>query len=339
MNAMNATNKIGVLLINLGTPESTEVSAVRRYLNEFLSDPRVIDLPYLLRWLLVKLLILPFRPRKSAHAYQQIWQDSGSPLLIYSRAVQRDVQQQLGEHYQVELAMRYGKPNLMQLNALQHCQKIIILPLFPQYASVTTGSIFERCFRIMQKWKNIPALNFINQFYRNADFIHAWAAVIKNTLKNHEIDVLLFSFHGIPIRQLTQKNCHSCAQTNFCNTADSDCYRAQCFATANAIAKQLELEQNQFLICFQSRLGKLPWIQPYTEQMLPELIKKGQKRIAIACPSFVTDCLETLEEINIRARKQWLDLGGEEFIFVPCINNHTIWINGLTNLIKFNAQE
>lgn len=314
--------KIGVLLINLGTPDAPTTQAVRRYLREFLSDPRVIELPSLLRWILVYFFILPFRPRKSAQAYQAIWQEQGSPLLIYSRKLQKALSQRLGASYQVEMAMRYGKPDLLTaLRKLQPCDKILILPLFPQYASAVSGSAIEFCLQEIASWKYIPAITVQQEFYNHPGFIDAFAQTIQNNLANKKVDLILLSYHGLPQRQLLK------------NSPKSPDYREQCFATSKALAESLQLTPEQYQVSFQSRLGKTPWIKPYTDEVLSQLAARGIKRVAIACPSFVTDCLETLEEIGIRARQQWQQLGGEELILIPCLNDSAVWVDALQTMI------
>lgn len=317
-------SKVGVLLINLGTPDAPSVKAVRHYLRVFLSDPRVIELPALARWTLLNMFILPFRPRQSAHAYQSIWQEQGSPLLLYSQKLQQGLAQQLGENYQVELGMRYGNPALLPaLRKLQFCDKILLLPLFPQYASAVSGSALELCLKEISSWKYIPALAVQQEFYVQADFIAAFAQNIKESLAEKNVDLILFSYHGLPQRQLLCQR----------NAPKKQCYRKQCFATTKAIAEALQLKPEQYQISFQSRLGKTEWIKPYTDELLSELAAQGIKNIAVVCPSFVTDCLETLEEIGIRAREQWSKAGGEEFILVPCVNDSARWLDALQKMI------
>lgn len=315
--------KTGVLLINLGTPAAPNIKAVRKYLREFLNDPRVIELPTLLRWILVNIFILPFRPAKSAKAYQKIWQAEGSPLLLYSQKLQQTLAQQLGENYQVELGMRYGQPNLLTaLRNLKSCNKILLLPLFPQYSSAVTGSALAECFKEIANWKTIPALAMQQEFYNHPGFINAFAKNIQTSVMNTQLDLILFSYHGLPQRQL-QKS----ANTNIFD------YRQQCLATSEAIAEALQLTPQDYQVAFQSRLGKTPWIKPYTDEVLAQLATQGIKRIAIVCPSFVTDCLETLEEIGIRAKQQWQQLGGEELILVPCLNHDPAWVDALQTMI------
>ena len=238
--------------------------------------------------------------------------------------------------------MRYGNPSIASaLDKLKDCQKIIVIPLFPQYSSAATGSAVEALLAILGKRWNIPEISVKKDFYNHADFIRAYASLIQESLKDRKIDRLIFSYHGLPERHITKSECRShCTRSESCPRPDQSnayCYRAQCFETARLIAKELNLRPTDYTVAFQSRLGKTPWIQPYIDLLLPELRQKKVENIAIVCPSFVSDCLETLEEINIRARAQWLSLGGNEFIFIPCLNTHSIWVDGLVNMIKAQA--
>jgi ferrochelatase len=317
-------NKTGVLLINLGTPDHCDPASVYRYLKQFLNDPRVIDLPRIPRYILINFLVIPFRYKKSAKAYQQIWQETGSPLLSHSEAIKQALALELGHDYQVELGMRYGHPSISSaLKRLAECSTIKILPLFPQYSSAATGSAIEAVLKYFTKEQTIPDILIKRDFYDHPEFIQSYADTIKKHIAHTKIDFLLFSFHGLPERHLQKKANHH--QLN---------YREQCHETSRLLASTLTLSTEQYGTVFQSRLGRTPWIKPYLDETLPELIKQGIKKIAIACPSFVTDCLETLEEINIRAREQWHQLGGEEFIFVPCINAEPRFIKSIANIIK-----
>ncbi len=332
--------KTGVLLLNLGTPNHCDNLAVYRYLTEFLMDSRVIDLPSLMRFILVHLIIVPGRYKKTAKAYRQIWMEQGSPLLINSIAIKKALAQQLGETYQVELAMRYGHPNLQTaLNSLSTCQMLRVIPLFPQYSSAATGSALEHFFnKISQQW-NIPSVEIKHEFYHQTGFIMAVTDRIKEKLNKSidSIDLLIFSFHGLPERHIDKSACHAhCDRIAPCPDIKQDnlyCYRAQCYKTAYLIAEQLKIEPSKFIVAFQSRLGRIPWIKPYTDLLLKDLIARGIQKIAVVCPSFVADCLETLEEVNIRMRKQWRLLGGKEFIFIPCVNDHPVWIKALSAMV------
>lgn len=330
--------KTGVLLLNLGTPDYCNTWSIWRYLHEFLLDPRVIDLPWLARWLLVNLLIIPFRIRKVVNAYRKIWGKTGSPLLINSHKLQQALALSLGPDYQVEIAMRYGYPSIPHILAkMASCQEIKVVPLFPQYTSAATGSASAKVFTTLAKQWNIPALHMIRDFYHDPGFIEAYATLIQETLRNQTIDLILFSYHGLPERHISKSECKaSCDHAQACpsmSTLNAYCYRAQCYATSKLIAEKLSLPPQAYQVAFQSRLGRTPWIKPYTDVLLPALLQQGIKNIAIVCPSFTADCLETLEEVDIRTRLQWQQLGGENFVFIPCLNDHPRWVSALAQMI------
>lgn len=332
-------SKIGVLLINLGTPDSPQPRSVYVYLKQFLNDPRVIDIPKFLRYFLVNWIIVPFRFKKSAQAYQQIWGVQGSPLLAHCQALVTAVAKQLGADYQVELGMRYGNPSIESaVSKLKSCEKIITIPLFPQYASASNGSAVEEFLRVISLQWNIPELVITKDFYNHPAFIKAYAETIQMNLSSKKPDLIIFSYHGLPERHINKSECQSaCTRKLACpgmTDLNAYCYRAQCYETTRLIAAELNLEPSDYLVTFQSRLGRTPWIQPYTDIELPKLIEKNISNIAIVCPSFVSDCLETLEEINVRAREQWQELGGKEFTFIPCINASPTWVTGLVEMIR-----
>jgi ferrochelatase len=323
--------KKAVLLLNLGTPDAPTAAAIYRYLTQFLNDPRVIDLPSIIRWILINLFVIPKRYKNTLHAYQSIWTPEGSPLLVHSQAIQQALQQKLIDH-QVVLGMRYGKPSIEDaLKQISDCDHLEIIPLFPQYASAATGSALAQTLNLIQDRLAIPSIHLLRDFYQEHFFIQAQAARIKQVCQSHQIDHYVLSYHGLPTRHI-QKICGDAVCTAACpqGKAQSACYRAQCFATSRALAQELKLTESQYSVAFQSRLGKTPWIQPYFDQLLNQLAAAGNRNIAVVCPSFIADCLETLEEINIRARQQWQSLGGDEFIFVPCVGAHPIFIEGLT---------
>ena len=334
-------NKTGVLLINLGTPDQPNKKAVRRYLKEFLSDPYVIDLPGFVRWFVVNAAILPFRPKHSVQAYQKIWQAKGSPLLIHSQQLTASLREWLGERYQVELGMRYGNPSLsVALARLQHCQRLIILPLFPQYSSAVTGSAIAKTWQLLDKRPRLFNVTIIEQFYNDADFISAYATHIKKNIQQQAMDIMLFSYHGLPQRHIKKNDCATgCDKLAACpatHNSNQHCYRAQCYTTSRLLAQALNLASEDYVTTFQSRLGKTSWIKPYTDKVLIELIEQGVKDIVIVCPSFVADCLETLEEIAIRAKQQWLTLGGRSLRCIPCLNAEPIWVEALVKLLGRN---
>lgn len=326
--------KKGLLLINIGTPASPDAKAIRTYLEAFLSDKRVIDLPAPLRYLLLYGFILPFRPKKSSKAYQQIWTDKGSPLLVYSQQLVSAVTETLGQDWKVVLGMRYGKPSLEQAFVqLQDCDEITILPLYPQYASASTGSSLEKVFQILAKQCHIPSIKTITHFYNNKAFIDAWVAKIAPAITEHEH--ILFSYHGLPERQLKKIGCQTICQESCLLYPDKNavCYRSQCYETSEQLAQTLGLTPSQYSTAFQSQLGRTPWIQPFTDQLLKDLRLKGIKSLAVACPSFTTDCLETLEEMGIRAKKQWLLAGGTHFTLIPCLNADKAWVDALCSWV------
>lgn len=337
-------SKIGVLLINLGTPDTCAPKSVYAYLKQFLNDPRVIDLPTILRYVLVNWAIIPFRYKQSAHAYRQIWTKQGSPLLSHSQDLVTAVRKAFDSTTQIELGMRYGNPSIESaVEKLKDCQQIIAIPLFPQYSSAATGSAVEELLRVLAKRWNIPEINVKRDFFNNPDYIHAYASLIKDNLKDKKIDAFVFSYHGLPERHIEKSECRSpCNRLEPCPKPDhlnTYCYRAQCYETSRLIAKELNLNSTDYVVSFQSRIGKMPWIKPYTDLMLAELRQNKANTIAIVCPSFVADCLETLEEINLRARAQWLELGGREFVFIPSLNDHPLWVEGVVNMIKNQVME
>ena len=330
-------HKRGLLLIQLGTPESPSVQHVRRYLRVFLSDKRVIDLPTLIRYALLNLIILPFRSKRSAAAYKKIWSDEGSPLRTLSINLKNKLQKNLETTHHVVLGMRYGEPSLRQaMKDLAHCDSITVLPLYPQYASSSSGSSLEEVLAYFSKQTVVPSLRIIRDFYAHPAFIRAQAEQIRPFLNLDNNLYCLFSYHGLPVRHIEKSGCknvclENCPKPENSNTA---CYRAQCFETTRQLVETLELTQDQYSTAFQSRLGKTPWIKPYTDETLVELANKGIKRLVVACPAFVTDCLETLEEIGMQAQEQWLALGGEKLTLVPCLNDEEHWSQALIKIIN-----
>ncbi|GGI90140.1 ferrochelatase [Legionella impletisoli] len=326
--------KKGLLLINIGTPKAPKPSDVRLYLREFLSDKRVVHLPALLRYILLYGIILPTRPKRSAKAYQAIWTKEGSPLLMHCETLTRKLQETLSDT-NIVLGMRYGKPSLESaLDELADCEHIIILPLYPQYSSAATGSSLEKALQLIQRNAIIPSLTIIRDFHQHPAFIKAQAELIKPYIDDQ--DMILFSYHGVPENHLLRGSCKSlCSQgCSIDSSQNPSCYRAQCLRTTEAIAKQLELSSTTYLTSFQSRLGKTRWIEPYTDKVLVELAEQGVKKLAVTCPSFVADCLETLEEIGIQAQAQWQKLGGETFTLIPCLNANEAWVEAITQIIQ-----
>ncbi len=330
--------KHGLLIINLGTPDNPSVGAVGRYLREFLADGRVISLPAPLRYLLLYCFILPFRVRRSAHAYQMIWSAEGSPLLHHSRSLVNGLQKRLEGHCKVVLGMRYGNPSIDEaLHQLSGCEKITVLPLYPQYSSAATGSSIEKTLRSISTKNILPSLNVIRDFYSHQSFINAQVAMIKSHVGNH--DYILFSYHGLPEQHLQQGGCNPvcAAQCPPISSTDKGCYRAQCLQTTALVAESLGLTEQQHGTAFQSRLGKMPWIKPYTDEILVKLISQGIKRIAVVCPSFVADCLETLEEIGIRLKSQWIEIGGTQLTLIPCLNDSEPWLDAIIDITNIRV--
>lgn len=326
--------KHGLLLINLGTPDNSHTPAVIRYLCEFLADKRVVDLPAPIRYLLLYGLILPFRSLRTAHAYQAIWTPEGSPLLLNGQKLVNKLQDRLGENCNVALGMRYGKPTIKKaLNQLQHCETITILPLFPQYSSAASGSSIEKALQVLSSQTIIPSVKVIRDFHSQPSFIEAQAELIKSHDTDH--DFLLFSYHGLPENHLLKSGCKQICVAD-CPPTSLTCYRAQCLQTSALIAKTLGLNIQQYESSFQSRLGKTPWIKPYTDEVLIDLIARGIRHLAIVCPSFVADCLETLEEIGIRTRQQWMSLGGKQLTLIPCLNDSETWVNAVIAIAGIN---
>lgn len=311
----------GILLVNLGTPDSPAKRDVFKYLIEFLTDGRVIDISWLKRQLLVRGIIVPFRYKESAKNYQAVWTEKGSPLLLHTATLRDKVQELAGEGAQVEMAMRYQNPSLESgLEKLKHCDKITIIPLFPQYASATTGSIHEKVMQIVQRWEAIPELSFVNNFYKHPLLIQAFEEQAKR-FDITKYDHILFSFHGLPVRQLVK--CHVFCQSKLdcCDTLqenNKNCYAAQCHQTAKLIAEQLGLKN--YYITFQSRLGKDPWIEPYTIDVIKKLADEGAKKLLVFCPAFVSDCLETIHEIGVEYAHEFKLKGGEKLDLVPSLN-------------------
>ena len=335
----------GVLLVQLGTPDAPTTADVRRYLTQFLMDGRVLDIPYMGRTLLVKGVIVPKRAAQSAATYQTIWDEvNGSPLMYYSVLQRQMLQEELGEEYHVELAMRYQNPSIE--SALEKLQSMFldsirVIPLFPQYASATSGSIMEKVMEIMRTWSYIPQISFVSSYCEDPGMVDTFVDhALRHDIGAH--DHILFSYHGLPVRQLGKvdptgklicpdSGCDSCkVQTN------AFCYLSQCYGTTRAIAKKLALKEDQYTVCFQSRLGKTPWIQPYTSDTLHDLASKGVKKLLVFSPAFVSDCIETIDEIQVEYANEFKELGGEVVTMVESLNDDPKWIQALKRLALGN---
>lgn len=324
-----AAERLGVLVVNLGTPDSPEPVDVRRFLAEFLWDPRVIEAPRLVWWLALHGVILRVRPAKSSHAYRQIWTPQGSPLLLHSGALAEKISARLsarlGPSVRVALGMTYGNPSIasaMQRLNEEKVRRLLVLPLYPQYSATTTASVFDRVSAVLRRWRWLPELRFINRYHDEPAYISAIAASIRRHWESHERGHLLFSFHGIPRRYLLA----------------GDPYHCYCVKSARLVSEQLGLSSNDWSLSFQSQVGREEWLRPYTDELLIRYAREGRTAITVACPGFATDCLETLEEIALRNRDAFLAAGGRSYSYVPALNDSDAHAEILCNLIERHLQ-
>lgn len=330
--------KIGVLFSNLGTPKSPNPDDVGDYLGEFLMDHHVIQIPFPIRWLLVKQIIVRFRKEKSAKAYQKVWTDEGSPLLVETQKAAKALQEKLGDNYKVVVGMRYGEPSFAQAREqLSDCDHIIFFPQYPQYAASTVQTGLDE----FDKYFSDLKTDIVEPYFAEKWFIKSYGQFLREPLKNIQYDHLLMSFHGLPVDHIVKSDRdgqHCYLVENCCDKASGDvlksCYRAQCVASAKALGAELGLSSDQFSLSFQSRLGRQKWIEPYTESMLGDLAAKGVKKLAVICPGFPVDGLETLEEIAMEGREEFLEAGGESFHYVPCLNDSEDWIGACAQMIR-----
>lgn len=330
--------KKGVLLVNLGTPNAPTKKGLRTYLNQFLTDRRVIDMKWPFRYALFQGIIVPIRSGKVSKLYQKLWMDDGSPLKVYGQRVAKGVQETLGDAYQVELAMRYQNPSIESaLKKLRenHVTDITIFPLFPQYASATTGSVFEEVMSLLRMREQLPNLRFISSYYNHKDIIDIYS---KNAraydLSNY--DHFIFSFHGVPERYLKKENEYCKCDGNCCKTIvpkNNLCYSAQCHATAYAIANQLNLSHEAYTVSYQSRFGPEKWLQPYTDEVLEHQVEQGNKKILVFSPAFVADCLETTIEIGYEYKEEFIEAGGEKLDLVASLNEDPAWISFIAKMV------
>ena len=336
----------GILLINLGTPAAPTKSAVSRYLREFLLDPYVVNRPWWLRYPLVCGLIVPLRIAKAVKAYRSIWTAQGSPLLLHSQQLQRALKQRLGDTVPVELAMRYGEPSITKaLTALknQGVTTVQVMPLYPQSTQSSTLTAVAKARAAAAKLG--LELDILAPFYDRPEFITAHHALLAPALAAHNYDAVLFSFHGIPEEHLLAitPQCRGCLENGKCQPIDAnepeghrrDCYRWQCYQTAHIIAQAVGLASSDYVVAFQSRIGRLPWIKPYTDTILGELVATGKKKILVVCPAFTADCLETLEEMGVVNRQRFLAGGGERYDLVPCLNASDTWVWALAQWFAY----
>ena len=320
-----ASPRQGILLCNLGTPDAPRPAELRRYLKEFLSDPRVVEIPRLLWWMILNLLILRIRPRRSAKLYQSVWTEAGSPLMLYSQGQVKAVKERLAEKYgdiPVVLGMRYGNPSMASaIKELtdQNVRDIIVLPLYPQYAGATTGSTFDAIAKTFTQLRWVPELQFINGYHKSEGYLEAICSSIRRHIEQHgQPDRLVFSYHGTPERYL--KN--------------GDPYHCFCHQTTRLVKEKMGLDETQVMTTFQSRFGREPWLQPYTDKTLEQLPENGIKHVAVICPGFSSDCLETIEEINMEGRESFIESGGEQFHYIPCLNDEPAHIDALVSILE-----
>ncbi|RCS28309.1 ferrochelatase [Polaribacter sp. WD7] len=334
----------GVLLINLGSPDSTATKDVKNYLGEFLMDERVIDVPYLLRSFLVKGIILNTRPKKSAKAYQKIWWDEGSPLIVLSEKLQEKIQQKTD--IPIALAMRYGNPSIKDgLEELKGkgVTEVLLAPLYPQYAMATTETILVLAEELRKEFFPEMKYTYIPSFYNKKEYIKVLGDSIQRYLSDKKWDKIMFSYHGVPERHIrksdiTKSHCNPSDQTFQCcqNTSPAHqfCYKHQCYETTRQVVEYLNLKPEQYFTTFQSRLGSDPWLQPYTDKTIEKFAVEGVENLAVVTPAFVSDCLETLEEIGMEGKEEFIEAGGKSFYAVPCINDNDDWVDVMTTWIK-----
>lgn len=317
--------KLGILLVNLGSPDAPTFDAVQKYLKEFLSDPRVVEINRIKWWFILNGIILNFRPGKSAEAYQKIWTGVGSPLIIKTKTLVAGLKQELSKEFdgfQVEAAMRYGNPSMKKgLENLKQagCKKIIVLPLYPQYSAATTASTFDKLYDILKEWRYLPEISFLNSYHDHPVYIKGVAKSIADYWeKNGRAEKLLMSFHGLPKSSVYK----------------GDPYYCECVKSAKLIAKELGLKREEWQFVFQSRFGKEEWLKPYTDKTIEAYGKQGLKSLDVVCPGFAIDCLETLEEIAMQNKEIFFESGGERFNYIPCLNDGEMQIELMLNLIR-----
>ncbi len=339
-------SKTGVLIINLGTPDSPSVGDVRKYLREFLMDRRVIDIPFWRRFLLINLIIAPFRAPVSAKAYQELWTPEGSPLKVYGQKLEALLQQALGNGFDVKLAMRYQSPSIKSV--LPHFKdkgfkQLIIIPLYPQYASSSSGSTMEEVMKVIKPWEVVPEIKLISQFFDHPLFIKAFAQIGQKYMAQEKFDHFLFSYHGLPEHQILKSSCDNYCRLGECCSVFSSknqyCYRAQCFETTRLLVKELGIKREDYTISFQSRLGKRPWIKPYTDEVIKELAGRDIKKVLTFSPAFVADCLETTVEIGQEYQHLFKKHGGERWQLVESLNIHPTWVECLKQITVGHSRE
>lgn len=331
--------EIGVLLINLGTPDDPSVGKVRSYLSQFLNDPRVIDIPWLLRKLLVNLIIVPFRAPKSAKVYKELWTENGSPLLYHCENARDELQKVLSDDYQVHLAMRYKNPSIpdvLEEMKKANYRKIIVLPMFPQYASASSGSALEEAMRVISKWWVIPEVRFISQYYDHPKYLDA----LEDRGRKYdwtEYDHVLFSYHGVPLRQVDKVYNDGLCSDRDCEheitPENKYCYKATCFATSRLLAGRLGIPEDKYTVCFQSRLDN-KWLEPFSDKVVEQKAREGAKKLLIFSPAFTADCLETIIEIGDEYQELFEENGGDKVQLVESLNAHPDWIACMKDLVE-----
>ncbi len=326
----------GLLLLNLGSPDSPSRSDVKKYLDQFLMDKYVIDIPLLPRFLLVRGVITPFRAGKSAHAYRKIWTANGSPLTNFTRQFAQGVKESMPPGYDVRWAMRYGNPSIKSVVKDWKVDELLIVPLYPQYAESSSRTAFEEALKYASDVA--PRVRVLKDFFVQREFVDTQAAQIAKEIPDFDPDHVLLSFHGLPEHHLSKIHNEHCRFNGTCCAAVTEnnryCYRAQAFATALALGEKLPFAKDKISVSFQSRLGRRPWIKPYTDLVINELAARGVKRVLVSCPSFVADCLETLEEVEIRLKEQFLGKGGKALKLVPALNAEPEWIDRFCAMIQ-----
>ena len=321
-------DKIGVLVTNLGTPEAPEKGALKRYLREFLSDPRVVEVPRLIWWMILNLVILNIRPKRSAHAYSTVWTERGSPLMFHTQdqadALALNMQEKYGDKVIVDFAMRYGSPSIESVTRKmleQGVRQLLVLPLYPQYSGSTNGSTFDALSQVLRKTRWVPDVRFVSHYHDFTPYIDALVTTIKAHWASHErADKLIFTYHGIPKRYLTS----------------GDPYHCECYKTSRLVAEKLGLSKDEYMVTFQSRFGREEWLQPYTDHTLKSLPEQGVKSVQMICPGFSADCLETIEEIGIENRDYFMEAGGERYEYIAALNAQPEHITALSQLIEQN---
>ena len=316
--------KVGVLICNLGTPESYQYLDVGRFLKQFLSDGRVIEIPKIIWWFILNLIILPFRSQKSSKLYKSIWTKQGSPLMVYSKRLVNKLKKTSKSDQEYILAMRYGKPEidkaLLELKS-KGCDKLIVIPTFPQYSGTTSASVFDAVVDALKKWRWVPSLKFINGYHRNENYIAALADTLKAQIKKHKPQKIVFTYHGIPKRNVEQ----------------GDPYYLFCKETTKLVVNKLKLKPNKYITTFQSRFGPAEWLKPYTSDKMEELPKKGITNILIIAPGFSADCLETIEEIDEENKEIFMNAGGQHYNYVPCLNDSDKHAKVFKDIVNINS--